>query len=153
VCGAVGSVHAGDSNVNVLGAAGMSVRRAVKGASRRLEEPDCRRVFADFTDAAGRPLEATLEHLRETPVSYLRGRVLFHDGSSKRRCATGRILGGTQPGSRIIYVCPVQFLEWDRRDKLVTEAFVIHEVLHSLGLGENPPSSAEITQRVMKRCR
>jgi len=30
---------------------------------------------------------------------------------------------------------------------------VIHEVLHTLGLGENPPSSATITIRVQNRCR
>jgi hypothetical protein len=29
---------------------------------------------------------------------------------------------------------------------------VIHEVLHSLGLGENPPSSDHITERVRARC-
>ena len=29
---------------------------------------------------------------------------------------------------------------------------VIHEELHSLGLGENPPSSQEITRRVESRC-
>jgi hypothetical protein len=31
-------------------------------------------------------------------------------------------------------------------------AVIIHEMLHSLGLGENPPSSKEITLRVMQRC-
>jgi len=30
---------------------------------------------------------------------------------------------------------------------------VIHEVLHTLGLGENPPTSTEITLRVEGRCR
>jgi hypothetical protein len=30
---------------------------------------------------------------------------------------------------------------------------VIREVLHTLGLGENPPASAEITRRVEERCR
>jgi hypothetical protein len=29
---------------------------------------------------------------------------------------------------------------------------VIHEMLHSLGLGENPPSSREITKQVTARC-
>jgi hypothetical protein len=29
---------------------------------------------------------------------------------------------------------------------------VLHEALHSLGLEENPPSSEEITYRVMARC-
>jgi hypothetical protein len=29
----------------------------------------------------------------------------------------------------------------------------IHEVLHTLGLGENPPSSGEITRTVRRFCR
>jgi hypothetical protein len=29
---------------------------------------------------------------------------------------------------------------------------IIHEILHSLGLGENPPSSDEITKQVAARC-
>ena len=33
------------------------------------------------------------------------------------------------------------------------EALVIHEMMHTLGLGENPPSSLEINARVLKRCR
>ena len=153
VFAAVGSVCAGESNVRLRGAPGMAVRRAVEGASLRLEEPGCQRVLSDFSDAAGRPLEAALNQLGETPAGYLRGLVLFYDGSSQRRCATGEILGGTQPGSRIIFVCPVPFFETDRRDKLATEVFIIHETLHSLGLGENPPAPVEINWRVMKRCR
>jgi hypothetical protein len=34
----------------------------------------------------------------------------------------------------------------------MAEVYVIHEMLHTLGLGENPPSSQEITQAVVKRC-
>jgi hypothetical protein len=151
--GADGSVWSGESNVRLRGAPGMAVRRAVEGASLRLEEPACQRILSDFSDAAGRPLEAALNQLGETPAGYLRGLVLFYDGSSQRRCATGNILGGTQPGSRVIFVCPVQFFETDRRDKLATEVFIIHETLHSLGLGENPPAPVEIDWRVMKRCR
>jgi hypothetical protein len=29
---------------------------------------------------------------------------------------------------------------------------VLHEALHTLGLGENPPDSFEITRRVGQRC-
>ena len=34
----------------------------------------------------------------------------------------------------------------------LTATFLIHETLHTLGLGENPPSSEEITLRVESRC-
>jgi hypothetical protein len=149
---ATSPVLAGESNVRLRGAPGMAVRRAIEGALLRLEEPACRQVFLEFSDTAGRPLQAALDQLRETPESYLRGFVFFYDGSSQRRCASGEILGGTQPGSRVVYVCPLQFFEADQRNTLLTEAFIIHETLHSLGLGENPPASSEITSRVMKRC-
>jgi hypothetical protein len=32
------------------------------------------------------------------------------------------------------------------------EAALIHEMLHTLGLGENPPRSRDITARVRARC-
>ena len=32
------------------------------------------------------------------------------------------------------------------------EAILIHEALHSLGLGEDPPSSDYITERIRARC-
>jgi hypothetical protein len=38
------------------------------------------------------------------------------------------------------------------RNSRNAEAIVIHEWLHSLGLGENPPSSDYITTRVRARC-
>ena len=34
----------------------------------------------------------------------------------------------------------------------LARAVIIHEALHSLGLGENPPSSQAITARVLNRC-
>jgi len=44
-------------------------------------------------------------------------------------------------------------VEAARRDPILADAALIHESLHSLGLGENPPSSLEITSRVISRCR
>jgi hypothetical protein len=147
-----GWVRADTPNVRLGGLAGMAVRQAVEGAALRLERPGCQQVFSDFRDRAGRPLQAVLDQLGETPPSYLRGLVFFYDGASQRRCAAGGILGGTQPGSRVIYVCPLQFSEAYQRDTRLAEVFIIHETLHSLGLGENPPASMEITSRVMKQC-
>jgi hypothetical protein len=37
-------------------------------------------------------------------------------------------------------------------DRAAAEIIVIHEFLHALGLGENPPTSDEITERVTARC-
>jgi hypothetical protein len=43
-------------------------------------------------------------------------------------------------------------MERQRRDPGLTAALIIHEELHSLGLGENPPSSQAITAQVIARC-
>jgi hypothetical protein len=49
------------------------------------------------------------------------------------------------------------FAEVQLRQPGVAESMVIHEILHTLGLGESPqpgaPTSIEITQRVEARCR
>jgi hypothetical protein len=50
-----------------------------------------------------------------------------------------------------VFVC--RFLaELQLRTPSVAETLVIHEVLHTLGLGENPATSLEITSRVSARC-
>jgi hypothetical protein len=58
--------------------------------------------------------------------------------------------------SIVVYVCKA-FAEVALRQPAVAEAMLIHEVLHTLGLGEAPmpgqPTSLEITQRVQSRCR
>jgi hypothetical protein len=55
-------------------------------------------------------------------------------------------------GGPVVYVCPVRFFETDRKDQRVTEAFISHETLHSLGLGEIPPAPIEINWDVMDCC-
>jgi hypothetical protein len=53
--------------------------------------------------------------------------------------------------SRYVYVCP-QFREYQDRRPELAPVLVIHEALHTLGLGENPPTSTEITSRIAARC-
>jgi hypothetical protein len=50
-----------------------------------------------------------------------------------------------------VLVCP-SFPKTVDRERVTAEVYVIHEMLHTLGLGENPPSSREITRRVNGRC-
>ena len=127
-----------------------AVRAAIRGASLRLEQPECRRIVSDFTDASGRNLQDNLESLGQTPAGYL-GLIVFVDGQGHRRCGEQQVFALTTPSSRVIHVCP-QFGVKQRRDPALAEAIIIHEALHSLGLGENPPSSLEITRRVFDRC-
>jgi hypothetical protein len=42
--------------------------------------------------------------------------------------------------------------EFRNRNRTAAEIIIIHEFLHVLGLGENPPTSDEITERVAARC-
>jgi len=55
-------------------------------------------------------------------------------------------------GTPRVFVCR-SFVERQVGDPWTAENMVIHEMLHTLGLEENPPSSREITRRVNDRCR
>ena len=127
------------------------VRRAVHGAARRLAEPSCAALLSDFRDRTGRPLR---EHLRELEVdapAYVR-MVLFYDGSHDPPCGRPRTYAFTAPGSRVVRTCStLGALAASAPDE--AQAIVIHEILHTLGLGENPPASEDITAAVVRRCR
>ena len=59
---------------------------------------------------------------------------------------------GFTVGSRLVFVCGRDFARaWKKAPREIA-ATVIHEMLHSLGLGENPPTPREITYRVEKAC-
>jgi hypothetical protein len=126
------------------------VRRAVEGARRRLDRPACRRLFSEFTDESGRPLADVLEAKGTSGPDYL-GRIIFYDGEPHRQCRRETILAFTAPGSAVVLLC-AEFMKAGRRDPKLAEAVLIHEALHTLGLGENPPTSAQITARVLNRC-
>lgn len=128
-----------------------AVRRAAEGASARVARPGCQDVFNDFTDTAGRPLSSVLAATGKRPAEAFGGLRFFDDGAAPQ-CRATDILAFTQLGSPVIRICSVQFRNrytWDRR---ATEIILIHEFLHALGLGENPPTSREITLRVAERC-
>ncbi len=130
---------------------GASVARAVAGAARRLERAECRRIFADFRDASGTMLQDRLDALGLEGADYLRW-VVFTDGFGHRSCRQGDALALTSPGRRVVYVCGPRFQRAQARDPTSAEIVVLHEALHTLGLGENPPRSLEITRQVNMRC-
>ncbi len=130
----------------------LAFRRAAAGALHRLSSPKCQGLFSEFTAASGRTLQEELDALGQTPASFM-GWVLFADGREERPCKDANILALSEPGSRAIWICGKQFArenQWG--DAGLTEAVLIHEELHALGLGENPPSSTFITMRVRARC-
>ena len=135
-----------------------AVARARQGASRRLETAECRKLLNEFKDRNGRPLEANLESFQMSPGEYLQ-MLPFFDGSATTNCRRGAVELVTSPGLLPVYVCPgaagtaqSRFSSVQLRDPAFAEVMVIHEMLHTLGLGENPPTTFEITDQVRRRC-
>ena len=130
---------------------GFLVKQAVRGAHRRLADPGCQRVFSDFNEPSGRLLQDVLDERGVTGQGQLRS-LYFYDGAEARGCKAAGVLAFTAPGSHVVYICNQWFREAFTTNPSKAEAVIIHESLHSLGLGENPPASEEITDRVMERC-
>lgn len=139
------SVH-GRSNESLV----VAVNAAVRDASRRLADPECQKIFSDFQDRAGQTLARVLEAKRETGRSYVHW-IIFYNASEEGLCLHRAKVAGTNPGDRIVHVCP-QFTRTQRTDPGYAATLIIHEQLHSLGLGEDPPSSAAITRQIIARC-
>ena len=133
-------------------AAEPAVRWAVAGARRRLEQPACQSLFSEFSDASGRMLQSNLDALGHSGADHL-GLIVFADGSDRQRCKVAGPLAFTTAGSGVVYVCGRVFRDLAKRDPRLVQAILIHEMLHTLGLGENPPTSLEITERVLAACR
>jgi hypothetical protein len=123
---------------------------AREGAQRRLRSSECQKVLDDFADGEGRRLSERLRVFGVSPEEYL-GMLPFLDGASRPLCESGQSQLLTTAGTARVLVCK-PFLETVRDRRITAEVYVIHEMLHTLGLGENPPSSQEITQRVIRRC-
>jgi len=126
---------------------------AVLGARQRLEKPACQGLFSEFSDSSGRTLQENLDALGKSGADYL-GTILFADGSETRPCKEGAPFAFTTTGSRVrvVYICGRRLQNVAARDPVRVQATIIHEALHTLGLGENPPTSSEITARVLARC-
>jgi len=123
---------------------------ALESASAQLADADCRKILTDFDDGTGRSLADRLSSVAVDVHVYLT-MVTFIDDSRHKKCASG-VLVFTAPGSRVVRVCSSRLVWiWQQNPRHVV-AGIIHEALHTLGLGENPPSSAEITSLVLKRC-
>jgi hypothetical protein len=129
------------------------VTSAVIGARVRLARPECQKLFTDFQDLEGRPLIERLDASLRTPADYLVQQVWFVDGDDTPQCRRdGTMAAFTVTGHHVIRVCGDRFLQRFERQRVAGEIIVIHEMLHTLGLGENPPSSRDITAQVTKRC-
>jgi hypothetical protein len=128
-----------------------SLARAIENAAAKLDRTRCREVFSDFRDRRGRTLQENLDATGLEGAAHLRA-LTFANGRFLGDCRLPNVLALATPGRQIIYICGPQFLQRERLDPGFTAALLIHEQLHALGLGENPPHSQEITARVISRC-
>lgn len=100
----------------------------------------------------GRPLAETLAATGQSAAGYMAGYVAFRNGDGIGLCRHPTTFAFTWPGSRVVYVCRGPFLAVHNRDKGLAANILLHETLHSLGLGENPPTPGAITHRIHERC-
>jgi hypothetical protein len=131
--------------------AARAVDAALAGAERRLAAPSCRRVLKEYRDGAGRTLAEVLDARALTAEAQLR-LVVFADGSGQSPCRRSDVVASTMPGSRVVYVCTGAFGALRERNPARAEAVMIHELLHSLGLAEDIPTSRALTDRVQQLC-
>jgi hypothetical protein len=129
----------------------VAVRLAIEGAAVRLAHPGCQDLFADFADESGQVLATKLVAIRKSPADAF-GLLRFHDDRGAPQCWGRRALAFTEAGSWLIRLCGEEFRRAFQRNRTATEIIVIHEFLHALGLGENPPTSQAITAQVSLRC-
>lgn len=128
-----------------------TVASVLSVARQKLMRHECRRVFLEFRDVSGETLLRKLHRLGETPQGQLM-RIELRDGSGLALCNRPGTLAMSLPGQAIVLLCAEAFQKVARKSEGYTANIVIHEQLHTLGLGENPPTSEEITQRIALRC-
>jgi hypothetical protein len=135
------------------------VDRVKARAAARLDDPECGKLLTDFRDRSGRTLESNLQPLGVSSSRYLL-QLSFVDGQALHACRRPTVAMAATPGVPRVFVCPAgtgrdnsRLSRIELEGGSLAEAMVIHEMLHTLGLGENPPSTFEITERVRERCR
>lgn len=124
------------------------LKAARQGARERLGRPECQAVLSDFESVHGGRLDVVLRSTGRTAQEQL-DQLDLQSGIGRPDCERGPVSAFTRVGSTAVSVCLSHFRGMANVQQ---EAILIHEMLHSLGLGENPPESVTITAQVMKRC-
>ena len=124
------------------------LKLARQGARERLGDTRCRAVLADFRSVTGHRLDEVLAARGRTAQEQL-DLLAFESGLGRYVCARPATMAATRIHSSVVSICLRPFTLLPPKEQ---EAVLIHEMLHSLGLGENPPESVAITAQVLKRC-
>ena len=143
-----------------LNVAVQTARRVSRLALCSLQDPDHRTEFGT-TEIWGTCPRLELDH-RLVDAAAAAGALvrsatsaealIVEDGETHTRCDEQGVLAFTVVGSRVIHVCGRAFARAAQRAPQDARATMVHELLHSLGLGENPPSPRYITYRVQQLC-
>jgi peptidoglycan hydrolase-like protein with peptidoglycan-binding domain len=130
---------------------GPRVAAAVADAGRRLERQPCALVLSDFVDSrTGATLAENLAAKARTASEHVDS-LRFLGAPGPRPFGGRRVFAFTVPASPVVYLCRDDLLRIQNQERLLT-AVVIHEVLHTLGLREDAPTSVAITEQVLARC-
>jgi hypothetical protein len=130
---------------------GPRIAEAVADAAVRLDTAPCSLVLSDFVDSrTGATLAENLAATGRTASEHVRS-LLFRGARGPRPFGGRRVFAFTTPASPVVFLCRDDLLRVQNQRRLVT-AIVLHEVLHTLGLREDLPSSVAITERVLARC-
>lgn len=123
----------------------LPVRMALESAHRKLGKASCQQILDDFRDAEGLTLRANLDSLGLGPGEYL-ALIVYRDGVDLQsgRCRSAGAAAVTHPGDRVVYLCGENFRAQSPGTRANT---LIHEMLHSLGLKENPRAPTRSTGR------
>jgi hypothetical protein len=127
------------------------LKRSVALAVQVLRRAECRALYDDFRDASGETLAEALRRTDTTPSEHLL-RLRWLNGVSHPGCRNRNVFLVARVGNPEIYVCPEQFTAFALREPLGAAGLLLHEQLHALGLGEDPPPSEEISRMVFARC-
>ncbi len=130
---------------------GSRVAEAVAEATRRLDTPACAAVLSDFVDRrTGGTLAENLAATGRTASEHVAS-LRFREAPGARLRPGRRPFAYTVPASRDVFLDRGELLRVANQPRLTT-AVVLHEVLHTLGLRDDHPSSVAITERVLSRC-
>ncbi len=139
------------SNARPADARDVVLASAIAQAKEKLAAPACLLVLEDFRDTAGRPLSEKLAATGLGAPAFLES-LEFRDGRSEAICRRGRVDAFTSVGGSTVWTCPGGSLTLGAAETRSGPNALIHEMLHALGLSENPPTSLEITHQVGARC-
>ena len=130
---------------------GPRVAEAVAEAAQRLDTPACALVLSDFVDESnGLTLAENLAATGRTASEHVES--LWFRGAPRLSPFPGRrVFAFTAPASSVVFLCREDLLRIQTQRRMLT-AIVLHEVLHTLGLRDDHPSSVAITERVLARC-